>query len=169
MKKNKEWLKEQIKDEEVELKYAFDNYEPYENVLIAEYVNDLLDQLEEPEQEKGTIPQFVADWIEHQKKGDLYSCLSSLTNYLKVHEWFYDNYEKNGFKSIFDLVAKIWLDGYSVEKEKLYYVALPYIGYMTNDKDQPFVDYKEDATKSTEQEIKAIDERFWAFAEEVPD
>lgn len=53
------------------------------------------------------------------------------------------------------------------DKEKLYYVALPYIGYMTNDKDQPFVDYKEDSAKSTEQEIKAIDERYWAFAEEV--
>lgn len=52
MKKDKIWLKEQLKHEEIELKYAFDNYEPYEKVLIADDVNDLLNQLDEPEKEK---------------------------------------------------------------------------------------------------------------------
>lgn len=49
MKKNKEWLKAQVKDEECELKSVYDNYVPYEKVLIADDINDLIDQLDEPE------------------------------------------------------------------------------------------------------------------------
>ena len=48
MNKEKEWLKDKIKDEEYNLKYVYDNYVPYENVLIADDVYDLIDQLDEP-------------------------------------------------------------------------------------------------------------------------
>lgn len=38
---------------------------------------------------------------------------------------------------------------------------------MTNSFDFPLTKAKEDGAKSTEQEIKSIDERYWAFAVEV--
>lgn len=49
MKKDKEWLKKELKEEERSLKYIYDNYVPYEKVLIADDVEDLINQLEEPE------------------------------------------------------------------------------------------------------------------------
>ena len=49
MRKEKEWLKDKIKEEERDLKYVYDNYVPYEKVLIADDVYDLIDQLDEPE------------------------------------------------------------------------------------------------------------------------
>ena len=49
MEKGKAWLKDKIKDEEYNLKYVYDNFVPYEKVLITDDVYDLIDQLDEPE------------------------------------------------------------------------------------------------------------------------
>ncbi|NMP56435.1 DUF1642 domain-containing protein [Enterococcus faecalis] len=49
-------------------------------------------------------------------------------------------------------------NGYEVEKEQLYYVKLPGVGYLNN---------ADGGIKHTEQEIKAIDERYWPFAVKV--
>lgn len=53
------------------------------------------------------------------------------------------------------------------EKEPLYYVKLPEIGYMRFGFCIPVTENIEEAKKYTEQEIKAIDERYWAFAVKV--
>lgn len=69
----------------------------------------LLDETQEVE-----IPMFVADFITEQKKlGNTLSysidaCMSDI-----VAEWYWDNSE---------LFARAWLDGYTVEEEKRYYV-----------------------------------------------
>lgn len=47
------------------------------------------------------------------------------------------------------------INGYEVKEEPLYYVKLPEIGYLNN---------ADGGIKHTEQEIKAIDERYWPFA-----
>lgn len=75
-----------------------------------------LRQLDEP---KVTIPQFVADWIEEGKKhckdvSDLFDF--DFTNE-EVGNWFLQ-------EKPFDLVARAWLDGYTVEKEKRYLVKM---------------------------------------------
>lgn len=49
-------------------------------------------------------------------------------------------------------------NGYDIEKEQLYYVKLPGVGYLNN---------ADGGIKHTEQEIKAIDERYLAFAVKV--
>lgn len=174
MKKDKNWLKAQIKDEEVELKYAFDNYVPYEKVLIADDVNDLLNQLEEPEQEKVVIPQFVADYIEIAKQDislirvfDIANNHEELDKWKKEYEWIRGNHEK---------FAKAWF-GYTVEREKLYRVKLLPInrGYLAQwDGTSLQIEdadtgerYENCKTIFTEQEIKTFDERFWTFAEEI--
>lgn len=71
------------------------------------------------EPQKVKIPQFVADWIEEGKKhckdvSDLFDF--DFTNE-EVGNWFLQ-------EKPFDLVARAWLDGYEVEKEKRYYIRL---------------------------------------------
>ena len=84
-------------------------------IIATEEVLKDLKQLDEPQ--KVTVPQFVADWIEEGKKhckdvSDLFDF--DFTNE-EVGNWFLQ-------EKPFDLVARAWLDGYTVEKEKRYYV-----------------------------------------------
>ncbi|HEM1008942.1 TPA: DUF1642 domain-containing protein [Listeria monocytogenes] len=126
------------------------------------------------------VPQFVADWIEYCKKHCLVlsealeddyenSCMSEA-----VTDWFEDCSENQ------ELFARAWLDGYEIEQELLYYIKMidsddGYVNlnlktgeYITASKGN-FDDFK---TKFTEEQIKNMDERYWAFAvpvEEVGD
>lgn len=72
--------------------------------------------------EKPVIPQFVADWIEEGKKicRDVQDLFEFDFNSEEVKRWFL-NYKP------FDLIARAWLDGYEVEKEKLYTAKLKII------------------------------------------
>ena len=76
-----------------------------------------LEQLNEIDTKKVTVPQYVADWIEEGKKhckdvSDLFDF--DFTNE-EVGNWFLQ-------EKPFDLVARAWLDGYEVEEEKRYLV-----------------------------------------------
>ncbi|HFH9838794.1 TPA: DUF1642 domain-containing protein [Streptococcus suis] len=82
-------------------------------------VIDILEQLEEPQ--KVVVPKFVATWIEHCKQSNL--DLDNAMRYTRVNnaetgveEWIYENQET---------FARAWLDGYEIEKEKLYEVTVP--------------------------------------------
>ena len=138
-------------------------------------VIDLINQLEEPEQEKVTIPDFIAEYIESLKYRGLnfYSgyrhakrCSDNGKN--NIQEWL-DSQEN------LEIFARAWLDGYTVEKEKMYRVVLikgKYLIYNRKNKqlhnqelDAYVGDYEQ--REFTEQEIKSIDERYWAFAEEI--
>lgn len=87
-----------------------------ENLDIVEIDKNLVHRdINRPQKVK--IPQFVADWIEEGKKhckdvSDLFDF--DFTNE-EVGNWFLQ-------EKPFDLVARAWLDGYEVEKEKRYYV-----------------------------------------------
>ena len=92
--------------------------------INREIVIDLIEQLDEPQ--KVTIPQFVADWIEEGRKhckdvSDLFGF--DFTNE-EVGKWFLQ-------EKPFDLVARAWLDGYKVEKEKRYLVKMKDITIST--------------------------------------
>nr|DAR65132.1 MAG TPA: Protein of unknown function (DUF1642) [Caudoviricetes sp.] len=76
---------------------------------------DLVEQLDEPH--KPVVPQFVADWIEDSKK--------HCKNVVEFFKYKYPNIEMIKWiesEKRFDLVARAWLDGYTVEKEKRYLV-----------------------------------------------
>lgn len=80
-------------------------------------VFNILNQLDEPE--KVTIPQFVADWIEESKK--------SCENVVEFFEYRSSSFEITKWleeEKRFDLVARAWLDGYTVEEEKKYKITL---------------------------------------------
>ena len=75
-----------------------------------------------------------------------------------------------------DEFARAWLDGYIVEKPQLFYIELPnvyglknkvLVSKVENGTIVEFSDVKNYALKFTEQEIKSIDPRYWAFRKEV--
>ncbi|MFG5563459.1 DUF1642 domain-containing protein [Enterococcus faecalis] len=109
--------------------------------------------LDEPK--KVVVPKFVAEWIEYaKKKGD--SLIVSFNpwdlygeEYIEATQWIDNNQET---------FALAWVNGYEVEKEQLYYVKLPGVGYLNN---------ADGGIKHTEKEIKAIDKRYWPFAVKV--
>ncbi|EAA0234923.1 DUF1642 domain-containing protein [Listeria monocytogenes] len=116
------------------------------------------------EQERIVVPQFVADWYE-KNKGQL-----EYRIWKYIHEWaiqddtsdFY-NFMNNVCDKPIEMLIKM-KDGYEVEKEPLYYVKLPYFGYVTNRMDYTLSQSKTDAVMLTEAEIKKMDERYWQFA-----
>ena len=83
------------------------------------------------EPEKVKVPQFVADWIEEARKtckdvADFFDF--NFTNE-EVGKWFMQ-------EQPFDLVARAWLDGYEVEKEKRYLVRIKGV-----EEDNAFLNY----------------------------
>lgn len=81
-----------------------------------------------------------------------------------------------------DIFARAWLDGYTVKKEQLYYVAFGFDRFLvkgntkfSDGTDFIWIEKLEDIEQQeielqhhfTEAEIKAIDERYWAFHEPV--
>lgn len=69
------------------------------------------------EREKVKVPRFVAEWIEEARKAckDVVELFEFDFTNDEVRKWFMR-------ERPFDLVARAWLDGYEVEKEKRYLV-----------------------------------------------
>lgn len=131
-------------------------------VIPALKVKALLDALDQPKPE---IPQFVADWIEYCKKRTLTlkGLFSNSDMPAKIFDWIFGSDENCR------LMAEAWINGYTVEKEKLYAVDLP--------NGQPLVrgintlyfsqNLATENVKLTESEIRKDFEWAWQFAEEV--
>lgn len=188
--RDKEWLKRDIRDLRTEESEDF----PHSLLVDRDDVLYLIDQLEEPESEKRgvlrnfieanqemsrkieelesknkkpVIPKFVANWFENDKKNmeidDVFWQIDNCEMVdLDVDAWISEN--KNDF-------LRAWLDGYEIEKEKLYYVydktAKTYLNYNADRTRLSWYRSMFPNDTFTEAEIKAIDERYWAFAEEV--
>ncbi|HAZ0638398.1 TPA: DUF1642 domain-containing protein [Enterococcus faecium] len=125
------------------------------------------------EPQKPVVPKFVAEWIEYaKKKGD--SLAISFKPWKpygvdcsKADRWIEDNQET---------FARAWIDGYEVEKEPLYTVTfnLDLNYHLVLDEGDGDDEISTTLTTGhdvlgyryflTEQEIKAIDERYWPFA-----
>lgn len=107
----------------------------YHNASKSSWVDrslvlDLVEKLVEPQ--KPIVPQYVADWIEECKDDDfhLFGAMEGISlNQKKLDYWFRED-------DNMELFARAWLDGYTVEEEKLYLVkikgvACPYLNYDT--------------------------------------
>ncbi|VQV13053.1 phage protein [Streptococcus pneumoniae] len=92
-------------------------YEPVPYTSMVELFLKELKQLDEPQKVK--IPQFVAEWIEEARKAckDVAELFEFDFTNDEVRKWFMQ-------ERPFDLVARAWLDGYEVEKEKRYFVKI---------------------------------------------
>lgn len=84
--------------------------------IYWEDIKEIFEQLDEPEKVK--IPQFVAEIIEYYKgqNATLYDALREKNFNKQYSEWLLN--EQNAY----DKVARAWVDGYEVEKEKWYLV-----------------------------------------------
>ena len=141
----------------------------------ADYANEraisLAKQLDEPK--KAVLPKTATDFIEESlgmgsDKVDIISSADSFSQEIPDDEF------SLWFKSNRDLFVDALANGYEVEKEPLYHVLLSdkgatNIGYTflnlagTID----FTICKENVDTLTENQIKAIDERYWPFAVKV--
>ena len=140
--------------------------------VSLESVIDIVSQIHEPK--KAVIPKFVAEWIEELKKShsNLAWVWQVYPNEPKIKKWLDSNTEK---------FMRAWLDGYEVEKEKLYTVEIPdphgiyKIRYLFRNSDGNIriggSDYSDmllnAETHLTESEIKQDFEWAWQFAKEV--
>ena len=126
------------------------------------------------EHQKPVVPKFVAEWFE-DNKDELEFAIWELCvdSYGSAQQGMLDWIQQSENKPIETLVRM--KDGYEVEKEPLYYVKLPVVYFnhldletylMKDDRGNiTIADNNDfDDMKFTESEIKAIDERYWAFA-----
>nr|DAF46817.1 MAG TPA: Protein of unknown function (DUF1642) [Siphoviridae sp. ctBrh2] len=132
-------------------------------------VRELIEQLDE--KQKVTVPKFAADWIERCKeKATLADCLDGyyeISNGEVVSSEDFQNWVVDNEND--ELTAKAWMFGYEVEKEPLYQIQFPgtsWGAYLTKADNGDLVIFQNTTSGSafTESEIKAIDERYWAFA-----
>lgn len=100
-------------------KYEYMSHACFRRVDTLEVLKDLR-QLDEPKKVK--VPQFVADLLEFAKLNDwdledVFEDVRNEHSDTEISEWFYQ-------KKNMDILARAWLDGYEVEKEKRYEVIL---------------------------------------------
>lgn len=89
-----------------------------------------LRQLDEPQ--KVTIPQFVSDWYEENKddfEGNLFRCAHNIPSTFdgaKLNE--FERWFLNASIKAFQILVNMHQFGYTVEKEKRYFVRLKHAG-----------------------------------------
>ncbi|MFS7393987.1 DUF1642 domain-containing protein [Carnobacterium maltaromaticum] len=152
---------------------------------LLEYDLEIWEDEELTEIKKVVIPKFIAeamqgyDSLEMMLGEEYYSNSSEEIGNDDIQCWIDENFET---------LCRAWLDGYEVKKEKLYYVKLPVSiwnnhldeletnwGYLQHDitSDETNIcirtrgEYANFRTELTEETIKSIDERYWAFAVEA--
>ena len=145
------------------------------SVHIDEIV-ELVNQIDEPQ--KVVVPKFVAEWIEECKSDNkwlMYAlCKPNFENHPKVSDWLRLN---DGNILIF---SRAWLDGYEIEKEKLYTVEIPDPNsiykhrFLSRNGKGVCIDASNDIgwkqrreNQFTESEIKQDFEWAWQWAKEV--
>lgn len=110
---NIEEAKEKIKEISYGTGIFLTNYE-----VNSKKVLEILDQLDKPKPE---VPQCVTDWIEEcEEEGlTLKGLFSNSDMPAKIFDWIFGSDENCR------LMAEAWINGYTVEKEKLYTVEVP--------------------------------------------
>lgn len=149
-----------------------------EGLSEAKKLLEEVKQLDEPQ--KPVVPKFLDEYIkdnEGQHAADIFSAewLYEESGVLeeKVAEWLLDDeVEENNRRYLIAVQAFVTGD-YEVEKEPLYEVIIGdlYLIKKFNDRNDFCFDtshslctWEKSAYQLTEEEIKAIDERFWLFA-----
>ncbi|UYY05837.1 DUF1642 domain-containing protein [Enterococcus faecalis] len=153
----------------------------------ADYANErainLAKQLDEPI--KVVVPKFVAEWLDKHKYStdiiDLFLSVEYATDSdgFISEKWDYSGEFYDWLNNSADVqftLCDAMRYGYEVEKEQLYKVVIDHkylVQLFSGRTDARLVEYEEltnwhdSAYKLTESVIKAIDERYWAFAVKV--
>ena len=156
------WLKAIMGEFEQDFSHAKwrEGYE--QGKLEGSWVGNQLKDADKIRQElnKPVIPQFVADWIEEARKSckdvaDLFDF--DFTNE-EVGKWFMQ-------ERPFDLVARAWLDGYTNEEEKKFFVKIKclskeykYLNYFKSCREWLFSEKEETKEYRTAHTRKELEE-----------
>ncbi|MCY7168806.1 DUF1642 domain-containing protein [Streptococcus gordonii] len=113
------------------------------------------------EPQKPVVPQFVADWIERRRKRGEYSLLDAMhltAQSEDFRKWIMSSKHQEVF-------ARAWLDGYEVEKEKLYTVKIKAVNqYLVKNPDEEFLGFLQSRLKSKFTRKELEDAGFgWVF------
>ena len=113
------------------------------------------------ESQKPVVPQFVADWIERRRKRGEYSLLDAMhltAQSEDFRKWIMSSKHQEVF-------ARAWLDGYEVEKEKLYTVKIKAVNqYLVKNPDEEFLGFLQSRLKSKFTRKELEDAGFgWVF------
>lgn len=146
-------------------KYSKDSMSTYDvKVEREKFVNDLQSLLI-PKQELPVIPKYVAEYLEIAKSGvslmrvlEIANRRDELPKWEKEYDWISANDET---------FARAWLDGYEVEKEKLYYIKFSVNKYVKSFDANQLTSFKVFAGRFTEEQIKKVNPKLMAFAMEV--
>lgn len=132
------------------------------------------------QQDLPVVPECVAEFIESYKdRRTIYGVFDKISKnrktYPKLYEWVFEDENSQATFALAFITGK-----YEVEKPQLFYIDLPKVfGLSDSTSDSTFVSKAESgiileftkgkdyALKLTEQEIKSIDKRYWAFRKEV--
>nr|DAE07876.1 MAG TPA: Protein of unknown function (DUF1642) [Siphoviridae sp. ct7xv9] len=139
------------------------------NCIDVDRIINTIKQLDEPEEVK--IPQFVADYIEFQKKNNfhVYGAMRVIEDHhdKRVPEWFYEgNVEK---------FCLAWILGYEVEEEKRYYIRLKnvdenynYLNYIKHLNAWCLAEMKKDKKFRTTHTRKELEESDFGWVFDCP-
>lgn len=101
-----------------------------------------LEQLNEIDTKKVTVPQYVADWIEKCKNKEKSLLNALLYTPEKVNSWIGDSKNQETF-------TLAWINGYHIEEEKRYYVKLKAVDqYLVRNEDENFLGFLQSRLKS---------------------
>ncbi|MBC2258876.1 DUF1642 domain-containing protein [Listeria booriae] len=113
------------------------------------------------------VPSFIDDYIKNSPHLTSYGAIRQVLHPDSTENILADELV-NWVARYSEKFARAWRDGYEVKKEQLYMVELPNLAYQTYlvKSDDGILAWQntDQGTKFTEQEIKAIDERYWQFA-----
>ena len=127
-------------------------------ILLKSILRDLK-QLDEPEKVK--VPQFVAKIIEYYKRHNatLYDALREKNFNKQYNEWLINE------QDAYNKVARAWLDGYEVEKEKRYWVKITAAEqYLVRVEDENFLGFLQSRLRSKFTRKQLEDAGFgWVF------
>ena len=141
------------------------------------HIDDIVETINKiDETQKVVVPKFVAEWIDEIKEGgySLYTAFDLVDGNIRTFDWLF-----NGCKTNQDTFARAWLDGYEVDKEKLYTVEIPNPNLNAHVVLQKTGDClvlvtvvnagwaEWESSKLTESEIKQDFDFLWQFAKEV--
>ena len=109
---NKQEAIEEIKKQSTQ---AYDDF-----AIMRDTAIHIINQIDEPH--KPVVPKFVAEWLEETRAEEysLYGAWEMVKEGSEIFWWLFDGHESNQ-----DTFNRAWLDGYEIEKEKLYTVEIP--------------------------------------------
>lgn len=119
-----------VKDDSLELCGCYNMADKNFMRKIYKSVLEDLEQLDEPQ--KPVVPQFVADWYEECKENLEYNIWSYIYNWETKEECDFKNWLDLGRNNPIQTLVNMHQFGYTVEKEKRYFVRLKHAGILNS-------------------------------------